>query len=645
MKWFLSFCLLTAGLVAFAQTANKDLDSLTALIATLPEGEERVDNVVLAGLLARKNDMEKASLLANRAMEESRKLDYRRGEADALGLLGLLAYYKSDLDSATYYHLESVKIWEELKDTLELGKAYIDLGNTAADKGNLKLAIERYLTAQPYLEAVKDTKQLANLYANIGSIYHEKRDYDKTLEYYFKALENSQKMQPNGLASVYNNISLVYKDLGRYDDALDFSFKSLELKQGINYERGIAASYSAIASIFAKKGDMEQAAEYYDMAIALYLKIDDKLGLGMALGGLGDVQLKLGNLGEAKNLYLEALPLAEAGELFTLQRDIYLSLADMYAQQGDYKLAYEARTKYEKAKDSIVSFETNERIAELMTEFETEQKEQEILLGQVEIARQQEVNRWQMVAFGGVLLFVLVLGGLMLRSFRLKQKAEIQEAIAKEQKGRFKAVIDAQEQERKRIAQDLHDGLGQLLSTARLNVSALEDGIDTLDPEVEKIWANALELIDESVQEVRNVSHNMMPSALIRLGLVSALREQVNKINQAGKIKVTLDISGMEARLDEAVEITLYRVVQEVLNNAIKHSKANEIVVRIARSKGNLEVSIKDDGQGLDLQLIKQSRGIGWKNIYSRVELINGVIDMNSSPGVGTNIQVLVPAA
>ncbi len=644
MKYFLLCCLLGTGIIALAQ-APTHMDSLDAVIASLPEGPERVDSLVLAGFLSRKNDMGAAARYANRAMEESRKIGYRKGEGNVYSLLGVLAYYKSNMDSAEWYQLKAIAIRKEIDDTLGLGKAYIDLGNVAADRGHLKKAIERYLTAQPYLEAVKDTKQLANLYVNIGSIYHEQENYDKTLEYYFEALKYSHKMQPNGIATVYNNISLVYKELGRYGEALDYSYKSLDIKQGINYERGIAASYTTIASIYAKQSEWDKAEEYYDLAIALYREIGDKYGLGMALGGKGDLLLATDRGSDAKSLYLEALPLAEEEGLNTLLRDVNLSLSELYASQGEYKLAYEARKRYEAANDSIVNFETNGRIAELMTEYETEQKEQALLLSQTEVARQQEVNRWQLIAFGGILLALLVLGGLILRGIRLKQKVELQEALAKAQKARFKAVIDAQEQERKRIAQDLHDGLGQLLSTARLNVSALEDSIDTADHETERIWVNALELIDESVQEVRNVSHNMMPSALIRLGLVAALREQVNKINQAGKLTVRLDIDGMEHRLDEAVEITLYRVVQEVLNNAIKHSKANEIIVNIARNKDQLEVSIKDDGQGLDLQLIKQSRGIGWKNIYSRVELINGVIDMNSSPGVGTNIQVLVPAA
>ncbi len=645
MRLLITAILLCATIVLSAQSDKPQVDSLIKRIETLPAGTERVDEMVLTGLLLRKYDMENARKYADRALVEGQELGYERGIGDAYGLLGILSYYTTTLDSAEYYHLLALPIWEELKDSLELGKAYIDLGNVSADKGNLNKALTLYLKAQPYLAAVKDSKQLANLYVNIGSIFHEQEDYEKTLEYYFKGVALKDKMAPNGLAVLYNNISLVYKDQGKYQEALAYSFQSLELKKSLGYERGIAGSYSTIGSIYLKLNQYREAAEFYDLAIELYQKAGDKYGLGNALGGKGMVRLAEGKQDEAKALFLEALPMAEEEGLFTLMRDMYQSLSEVYALQGNYKQAYEARTMYEAAKDSVVNEETNQRIAELMAEFETAQKEQEILLKEIEIQRQQEINKFQMAGFGVVVVFLLIAGALFFRLTRIKQKAEIQEAIAREQKGRFKAVIDAQEQERKRIAQDLHDGLGQLLSTARLNVSALEDSLDNTDLESEKIWHNALELIDESVQEVRNVSHNMMPSALIRLGLVAALREQISKINHAGKVAVKLETEGMDTRLDEAVEITLYRVIQEVLNNAIKHSKASEIVVRIEKVQGSLQLSVKDDGQGLDLQLIKHSRGIGWKNIYSRVELINGIIDMNSSPGVGTNIQVLVPAA
>lgn len=645
MKPFLLACLLLVCNLAIAQRDKSQVDSLIARVNSLGESPERVDDMIWIGLLTRKYDMETAQLYAHKALTESQKLDYPKGEGAAYNLLGILAYYTSSLDSAEQYQLKSIAIRRELKDTLGMAKAYMDLGNIAADRGNLNKAIEEYLTAQPLIEALKDTKQMANLYVNIGSIFHEQRDYEKTLEYYFKALNYKDYMAPNGVAILYNNISLVYKDQGRYNEALEYAHSALRIKESINYERGMASSYDAIGSIYSKLEQMDSAAAYFNKGIELFRSIGDKYGLGNTLGGMGDVLQKQGKYTQAKKYYLEALPLAEEEGLLTVQRDIYYALARNYEAEDNYKEALQALKKYEIAKDSIINEETNNRIAELMAQFETAQKEQELKLNQIELERQQEINKFQIMGFGGIVVFLLLAGFLYFSRNRIKAKAELQEAIAREQKIGFKAVIDAQEQERKRVAQDLHDGLGQLLSTARLNVSALEDSLDPDDSESDKIWQNALNLIDESVQEVRNVSHNMMPSALIRLGLVAALREQIAKINRAGKISVKLDVEGMETRLDEAVEITLYRVVQEVMNNAIKHSNAKEIVVRIARTQGKLEVSIKDDGRGLDLQLIKQSSGIGWKNIYSRVELINGVIDMNSTPGAGTNVQVLVPAA
>jgi signal transduction histidine kinase len=206
------------------------------------------------------------------------------------------------------------------------------------------------------------------------------------------------------------------------------------------------------------------------------------------------------------------------------------------------------------------------------------------------------------------------------------------------QKSAFAAVVTAEENERKRIAMELHDGLGQLLSAARLNVSVLEDTTNNEDREVVE---NAEALIDQAIADLRNISHNLMPSALIRLGLVSALNDMAEKINSSRQIAVKVEATGISARLPENFEIAIYRVVQEAVNNILKHANARNISVSLGLIGENLSLTIADDGKGMPEDAGKKSgRGIGWDDIRSRVSLFNGNMKLYSEPGKGTQLSI-----
>jgi signal transduction histidine kinase len=236
---------------------------------------------------------------------------------------------------------------------------------------------------------------------------------------------------------------------------------------------------------------------------------------------------------------------------------------------------------------------------------------------------------FSVIIIGGVLLFLIIRSYLR---FQLRIKT-------REQSVRMNAIIKTEEKERKRIAGELHDGLGQLLSTARLNVAGFEDSIENKNNILLK---NSLQLLDEACAEVRTISHNMMPGALIRLGLMAAVNELINKINDTEKIRIEYD-TNLEERFSETIEIAIYRIVQEALNNMLRHAEAKIITVKIQKSGNELQISIADDGKSFDVSEIQNSDGLGWRNIYSRVELINGTISVQSEKGKGTSIFITIP--
>jgi two-component system NarL family sensor kinase len=225
---------------------------------------------------------------------------------------------------------------------------------------------------------------------------------------------------------------------------------------------------------------------------------------------------------------------------------------------------------------------------------------------------------------------------LFFNRYRLKQKNNYQQQLNKQQKEQAVAVMETQEQERKRIAEDLHDSIGHLLSTAKLNLQTF--------PENQKhLMENPLELLNQASSEIRNITFNLMPRTLEEAGLGPALNELATKISNAGTIRVFLQMHGMENTvLEKQAQFNIYRIIQEAVNNILKHAEAKEINIQLIRQEQQLSIMIEDDGKGFDPQKIKNGRGI--KNITTRSIWLNGTMVIDSTPGRGTTLAIQIPA-
>ncbi len=243
----------------------------------------------------------------------------------------------------------------------------------------------------------------------------------------------------------------------------------------------------------------------------------------------------------------------------------------------------------------------------------------------------------------GSLVLLLVLGwGLYMRNKKQKELA-LREAREELERVRFRIMLEAQEKERKRIARELHDSLGQQLSTLKLYLSNLEHRIGNL-ADSKEICVQSMNLLDRAVKEVRTISHAMMPAVLIRKGLPGALKQLAEEINRGGKLQVEVQISGIASALGEAREISLYRIIQEVLNNLVRHSNATKTSISLTCSREGAVLEIADNGKGIELKDIERSRGIGWDNILTRVSLLNGTLQLIPKGSRGTKIHINIAA-
>ena len=549
-------------------------------------------------------------------------------------------------DSAIHFLEKSIKKFIVNNDTNLVIRGYTKLAWEYFQIGNYQLSIKNYQNGYDYIEKTNDCKNKMTLKHAEAIMHYYLKDYDGFLKKLKIVLPLAIDCNDTVLLQkVYSSISVHYLEDKQYDSALIYMNKRIDILKTIKDTLGLAHAYSILGDIYLQGySNTEVARINYKKSEKLYLKSDDSQ-TPFCWNKLSNFYLLTNNLISAKTYNKKALNrYKELGLTDGILRSLNI-LAKINLKDGNIDSLYQNLQLYNRIQDTLYRKETSKHFAEMQTKYETEKKVSENLilkseneLKQAEIERKQAEQKQQLYIFIGLIFLVLLI---VIFVFYKRKLAE-RERTQKLEKQRFKAVIEAEEKERVRIAKELHDGLGQILSTAKLNVAGLEGNVDKED---EVLVNNSMNLIDDAVKEVRNISHNMMPVALTNSGLIPALEQLISKMNDSGLLTVESSFINMDARLNSSTEIAVYRVIQEVLNNMIKHSKADKITVFLEKVSDRLNIKITDNGVGFDTNTIKESKGIGWKNIFSRVSLLNGNVDVDSSPGKGTNLLVSVPVS
>jgi signal transduction histidine kinase len=225
-----------------------------------------------------------------------------------------------------------------------------------------------------------------------------------------------------------------------------------------------------------------------------------------------------------------------------------------------------------------------------------------------------------------------------------KQQDELQQQRIRElEKDKQLVAVDAmlkgQEEERSRLAKDLHDGLGGLLSGVKFSLINMKDNL-IITPDNMAIFERSLDMIDGSIKELRRVAHNMMPEMLVKFGLDEALKEYCNSINATKLLSVKYQSMGMDNRIEKSSEIIIYRIIQELLNNIIKHAAATTAMVQLIKEEDRFNIVVEDNGKGFDTALLKTNKGAGLTSVQSRVDYLKGRLDIHSENGTGTLVNI-----
>lgn len=398
---------------------------------------------------------------------------------------------------------------------------------------------------------------------------------------------------------------------------------------------------------FMEKDPKDAGSSYKDLEgykenLLYFEKRKEKAGMAMVLCNLGRVSGKLKQYDEAEVYFERAKKLALEIRSYELLKNLYDHYSVYFEDKKDYRNAYKYHVLFSEAQDSLRE-QQRSTFPGLILQEDTDRAAGSNARYRAKYLHLSQ-SAMQKNIFVMLVIAIITVAALLLARMRLKRKEELANLLMIQKEVLSRSVIETEEKERSRIARELNDGIGQQLSAARLNISALQSFLKSTTDVNKVILQNAVDLLDDSVKGVRNVSQSMVPNALIKSGLISALNELIYKVNASGNLKINLEVVGLIKRPDPTREAVLFRVLQELIANVIAHARASEAEIQVVKHETELSILVKDNGSGFDVEnALKNEKKMGIKNIKSRVAFLNGSVFFDSTPTKGTTVTIEIP--
>ncbi len=537
------------------------------------------------------------------------------------------------------YGRKGLVIAESLKDSTAIGDLYQNMAQAFYFIGDYDSTASYYYRSIEMLEAKNAYKNLALTYNGLAKLFRKTGNYPRAHQFYDKAMDIYVSLKDKaGISLIYNESGVVYEYEKNYDAAIKNYTASLDICRQLHDEIGVSYALNFIAGVYVIQKKFKEAADYNFQALAIREKLKDTFSIALIYTDIGNMYLQEKKYDKAEEYYQHSNQYALSIHFADLMMDNYKALSNIAIAKGDPQKGLDYFKQSTVIKDSIYKISSAQKVEELSAKFESVQKEKQIQEQQFAITKR---NYW---IFGFILFFILMgaLSYSWYRRYTLKQQGKLKSAIITQQALATQAVIEAEENERKRIARDLHDGIGQMMSAAKMNLSAMEQDILFPSEKLKNNYAKIVGLVDESCREVRTVSHNMMPNALMASGFGEAISKFIDRI-QNNQIEIQLHTEGLDKKINAHVESVLYRIIQECVNNVLKHAQATQLDISIIKDEDGINATIEDNGKGFDMTRIKEFSGIGLKNIERRIRYLKGKVEWHSNPGKGTLVAIYVP--
>lgn len=554
-----------------------------------------------------------------------------------------------NLSNARLLSEESIAIFKDLNLPNASANVLVTLSDIYRHQGlysKAVLAIEECITIA---KKSNSRTRLAHALNSLASIQME-------MSLYAQAKENLKKSLDIWLnrynyleqSKVLTNMAVLSMYVGDYPMAKEQNLRSLFLKDSLGLQNRMTVNYNNLGIIFKKEGKLAKAREYYELDESLKKQIGDSIGIIGSLNNLGNLLYEQGEIETALSKYLEGIVYAKDRNNHVHLLELYKGAADSYLSLGNLNKGIEYNELYLKIRDSI---DTNYKEFINTSISLNEERSKALILARDNELVIQKNKRKNWIIFS--LTITLFLFSLLMYSFvksnslkhkNTKMKSVVDDLLKDQEIKAMTAMINGQEDERKRIAQDLHDRLGGLLSMVKLHFKGVEENLEKFKEQNKSQYELANKLLDEACEEVRKVAHDMASGILNRFGLIKALTSLSSSVNGAGQLKLEIINFGFGTeRLDYKVEINIYRIIQELLSNTLKHSGASEMTIQLVKSEKSLNIVVEDNGSGFIVDSVQATQGMGLRNINNRVIQLNGAMNIDSGKGGGTTITIDIP--
>jgi len=636
-------------LIALTLLANlalaTNLDSLEKilLVKTLPNAEKlkAYDNLSWGYLSL---DFEKSKLYALAGIEAARSAKDQVMEGTLTRNMGVAYYMVSKYDTALIHLNRALDLAAKTGNNLLKAQVYGAMGNLYNVTGEYPKALSFYLKALPVFEKEGRKDRVRVILGNIGALNNAMQNYNEAEKYFHQSLKLSEELGDKaGIAQAYDGLNRIFIQRRDYEKALEYAEKAVDMSRETGNKQEEAIAIQGIAWVYYEHyKDYKKAEEYALKGLKLAEELEFPTDIAGMLNTLSNIYFHQARYRECEQTALKAIAID------TSDMNIFSNLAANVVRAGIHLGDAQNALYYFDRYRNIFNIQSNKEfqqaLMDMQVKYETEKKQKEILKLSAE---KRERNIFIYTLLG----FFLILAGLGFSIYNNVRKNKIiieQQLLVKEkqlaelEKERqliaTKSVLKGEESERSRMARDLHDGLGGMLSGVKINLSAMK-GNSIITSENAQAFDHALKLLDTSISELRRVAHNLMPETLNHYGLKTALSDFITEMSNNPAIALTFNFFGADIRFESQLELTAFRIAQELVNNALKHSGSAKIDLQLISDIDRICIQVVDKGKGFDTQS-KSSDGKGLVSIRDRVAANNGSFEIESTPGQGTEATV-----
>jgi signal transduction histidine kinase/Tfp pilus assembly protein PilF len=606
----------------------------------------QVSKLIKQSISIKDNNIDSAISLLKNALQMSRQLHYKEGIGHSLLGISICLLDKKEYEQSKNLLYEAAPYClGPVKHKTLLTQYYNGLAVVHTIQGNNDSAIYYYYRSLEEMNKknIQSPSLFLLLNANLGGVLAIMDQPDQSLHYSRKALPLAIQLKDSVmLVRIYENIGVAFQTVNT-DSSMYYWHVALPLYKKQNRYRNVQNTYYNIGRIYLYKDSLKKAREYFQAAVeADPASAESNSSL---LQGIGGVYFKMAQYQKSIDYYQKALKICGEQGLRSEKLTIYYTLATIYDKLHKPQLAFEFQRAYANLRDSLLNEDNIKTINQLEVKYRTSEKDKELAQKKLQLTQQQSYlrkkNTWIIGISTGTLLLVI----LLIVSYRANmnkqrlQNKHIENLNQQQEIMQLKAQRQGEEEERVRLARELHDGIVAQFSAVKMNLSILPEQHAGLNGS--RDFIRIIQHLDNATHALRKTAHNLMPDMLLENGLSEAIYYFCKDMEQSCGIPIDYQQYVDLPRFLPEWELSLYRIVQELLQNVIKHAKATQVLVQLSYAEGILNITVEDNGKGFDTA-DKPGKGIGLKNIRARVNALKGHLDIESRQGSGTTVYIEV---